>query len=416
MTKFLFRISFFSLFLSTLFLTSCDEDVTLPGGPSATPPSVSLLPGSDLISSDTDLDANSDFMVQLSASQGDALMNSLQIFENGVELETARMFINGAAAAANPILIVPEDEKASFTYDITITGLPAGVNNYSFEVTDVDGEVGATSVNVTGISEPLAISLQQSGNIDNATPGSLVAIPVTVTQGSALVSELSVTSAGTLLDPSDLAFLEANAGTTFTTNPLTLDEASQTGFDGSVYIRAGSGDGAYTITVTDASGGTASVDVVINASTPVTGEFTAVVLNNNSGPREGGLDLYNGVAVSTVSQADRAQLEDQGIDNDLDFAENWLQELAPVNGARLRLAGSNQPEGFGYDSVNSQEAIVAAFESAGNDLDNSGKLAQGDILLVNSGDDYFILQIASINLTTNDNLDSYEINIKQAIR
>lgn len=412
MTKLFFKLSTFALLLSTIIMTSCGEDIGIPT-PGANGPTARLVAGADLISSDADLNADASFKVQLSATQGDSPMKSLSIFENGTRIPQSRLEINGSPAAANPILIVTDADKASFTYDITISGLPTGVNNYEFEVTDDAGEAGSTSVNVTGNSEPLAISLQQSGTYDGVEPGSLVTIPISI-KGGATLNTISVTNNGVLVDANDLAFKEALTATTFTTNPLTLDAEDQGGFEGNIYIRATSGNNTYSISVTDAAGTTASTDVTINAGTALDGEFMAILVSNADGPDTGGLDLYNGISVPRSSDA--AQVVDQGINTDLAVESNWLQEIAPVNGATLRKPSSDQPEGFKYENIDTEEAIIAAYDSAGSNLTSSGKLSEGDILLVEDGGNYFILQIMTVSVTSNDNKDFYEINVKQAIQ
>ncbi|MFK7932607.1 MAG: hypothetical protein AB8G22_03800 [Saprospiraceae bacterium] len=405
MTKLFFRLSVFSMLLATVFMTSCEEGITIPDpGTGAVAPTVSTSSFGD-----EELNAGADFSTTVSASQGDAGMRDLEIFENGLKVETARLSIDGSPAAANPILLL-DAAKASFSYDVTITNVPAGVNNYEFAVTDDDLEANSASVNVTGLSDPLAITLDQGNTFDGATPNTKISFPITVSGNN--LSSISVAENGTLMAADAL-----NLGdVVFDANPYFLSADDQAGFQKNLLIRVASGNNVYTITITDAAGEKVSADLTVNAGTPLSGTFTAVVLNNNSGPEKGGLDLYNGIAVSTASEFDQAQVVDQGINNDLPFADNWLQEVAPVNGARLRLAAGTQPEGFSFDSVDSQEAIVAAFDSSGEDVSNSGKLSEGDILLVNSGDDYFILQVATISVTTDNNLDFYEINIKQAIQ
>ena len=138
--------------------------------------------------------------------------------------------------------------------------------------------------------------------------------------------------------------------------------------------------------------------------------FTTVVVNNADGPDEGGLDLDNGVSVPRDS--DMAELRDRGIDINLPLADNWIQRLEPRNGAELRL-----PDTTGdllvYANVDSREAIVAEFDR-GTSVTESEKLESGDLLLVKSGDDYYLVEVGTVNVTASDNTDFYELNIKQS--
>ncbi|MFB0908220.1 MAG: hypothetical protein QMB03_08075 [Spirosomataceae bacterium] len=43
----------------------------------------------------------------------------------------------------------------------------------------------------------------------------------------------------------------------------------------------------------------------------------------------------------------------------------------------------------------------------------SNQIAAGDILVVNNGTKYYLLEIKSVNVTTTDNADRYIIDIKK---
>lgn len=411
MQKLILKLSSFSLLLSLLFLTSCGEDPIIDI-PNFNGPSVDLTTGTGLVSNDVDLDTGETFKVQLVANQGESPLAVLRVYEGGALIDASRLELNGAPAPSNTIAIIAEADKAGFTYDLTITGVPEGVTNYEFEVEDEDGNKESASVNVTGISGALAITLDQSSTIDGATPNSLVAVPVTVTRGGSPLNTLTVYEDGVAIaDESRLAFKDA--GDKFSDNPLTLSDDDKDGFMEAVYIRVNSGSKVYRIEVADEAGNIASTEVTINAGTPINSEFVAVLVSNADGPDEGGLDLYNGQSVPSASDA--AQVRDRGINTDLDLADNWRQEVEAVNGASLRLPDMNQPEGFQYANVDTKEAIVAAYES-GEAVAATGKLSEGDLFLIENNGDYFLIEVRTVSKTDADNKDFYEFNIKQALK
>ena len=132
---------------------------------------------------------------------------------------------------------------------------------------------------------------------------------------------------------------------------------------------------------------------------------------NKDGKEFGGLNLYTGTSVA-YNSAD-AQLRDKGIDINRPLASNWLQQVIPVNDAILKVPGSNQLEGFSFESITSHDALVAAF-NVGDQVTESDKLQVDDILLVQKDDDYFILKVTQVVVTDANNDDYYEFSIKKS--
>ena len=401
------------LFLVLMFPACTEDDTTGPGTGFDTPPTASFLGGTDFLTGDATVAGGSIFKVRLVGATGDSPLRTLEIFADGDRLDTDRIEINGSPAAANPILIVDEIEKEGFEYDISIVAQDDGTVNYEFVITDEEGLSDAASLNITVESTPVTITVESPANI-SAGPSELLEFGVMATVGSTPIASIAVYEDGDLIE--DLNRLRYN-GTTFATNPQDVPEADKQGFSADVILRVHANAGetkTYTFEVKDEAGNSATQDVTITTGTNLSGEFTAVVLNNAAGPNpDGGLDLYNGIAVSVNS--DQAQIVDQGIDISLPNASNWLQQVAPSNGAQLALPDPNAPETFSYENVNSREGIVAAFES-GTIVSESNELAEGDLLIVKNDNDYFLLEVTEITVTTNNNLDSYTFNVKQSIQ
>jgi len=124
MKKINFLYAFLSVLLLTFVFTSCTEDKV--------PPTVSLLSGTDFLTSDGTIEPAANFKVQVKAIKGDVNMKTLTVFENGTKLALERI-VDGLNA--NPALLSGTDAEA-FTKAITIKGQNAGTSDYLFVVED----------------------------------------------------------------------------------------------------------------------------------------------------------------------------------------------------------------------------------------------------------------------------------------
>lgn len=141
-----------ALFGFALVLNSCTEDL---GGDEIdiidTPPAVALLNEVGFLANDATLSVGDTFRVKLETVPGTQPLEVLTIFENGTQLATSRLRIEGITAN-NPLLIVG-DAKQGTTYDITI--LPdqnvtmPDVLTYAFEVTDEVNQQMVTALTIT---------------------------------------------------------------------------------------------------------------------------------------------------------------------------------------------------------------------------------------------------------------------------
>lgn len=415
----------FGILTMSLFLTqSCTEDDGLGGGGGAGDgaPFVELLPGDDLVDFSATIEPGASFTVRLDATPDASLLANLEIFRDGFSEDAANISIDGLSVANNPQVIVGDDQNG-ITWDITILGPTTdGVYTYDFDVTDAGGETSSTGITITveagggggGGGGTIAPTVGLIGtDIRTANAGELVAIDIDAQIGDSDLSEITVLEDGfTMTDLDRLFYKEVSRN--FETNPQPVDAEDAAGAFFTVFIRATEGDHDYTIELRDVSDLTASVDFRIEESmpsTPLDAEFTAVLVSNASGPSLGGLDLDDGVAVSSSSSM--AEIVDQGIDVGQPTASNWIQRIAPANGSLLRFVDLSTTELGSFANVLSKEDILTAWDSGTDITTESDVVLVGDTFVSNLGNNFYIFTVTEVNVTAADNEDFYVFDIKR---
>lgn len=233
--------------------------------------------------------------------------------------------------------------------------------------------------------------------------------------GDSQLKALTVTAGGSNVDFNDFTVNGSGASA----NPIGLFGTDK---DGATYelgftAPANVGDVVtYTFTLQDDIDKTSAVSLTIVVAAPPTTPLTfsdqVTIVNNIDGPSGvyGSLDLDNMELVPSSST--ESELKDKGINlGATSDAENWYQQILPANGATLRVPDASQLENFSYANVDNREAVLAAWDT-GVDLAETEKLAIGDVFIINKGDDYYLFEVANINVTPSDNLDYYTFNIK----
>ncbi|PHN01741.1 hypothetical protein [Flavilitoribacter nigricans] len=225
------------------------------------------------------------------------------------------------------------------------------------------------------------------------------------TRGASPLDSLIVYADGVKVPADSLLF----GGTAVGGNPIVLIGEEKTTFNTELIIKtADQGTKTYTIELKDESG--ASVSTTFDLTVLV--EYTATIVNNRDGQNLGGLDMDTGNTVAFNSPL--AEIRDKGININLPNAQNWYQQILPVNGAELRVPDLTVSENFSYDNAVTRAIIVAAFDS-GIAKTESDPVQQGDLFLVKREDNYYLMQCVSVNVTANNNNDFYEFNVKQVI-
>ncbi len=139
------------LVLFALLFTACEEDTPIvTGDPLDTPPSISFIEADDFLNKDTEIEVGQAFAVRVEMLAGTSNLSALTIYEDGVQLDPARISIAGVDLANNPQLII---NKTGQTFDITIAADPAVEEerfySYAFEVEDEGKLTDVISLGIT---------------------------------------------------------------------------------------------------------------------------------------------------------------------------------------------------------------------------------------------------------------------------
>ncbi len=390
------------VFLLTFLLASCAED----DGPGPG----NVLPSSNITTlTSTTISANGSFSVTLSALEGDSPLNTLTILKDASTVSEADITIDGSVAAANPILLFGGD-KTSFTYTIDIqTDLGAGESaTYSFIIDADNNDNTSESVVISVDNTPPVLDVTGGVSDYLAEPAALITIPLDAMQGSSALSTLHVYQNDSTVAADRISF----GATIWTDNPRILTGGEENGFMQDLVLEAQMNEDTsrYMIILEDLSGQSDTVAfyvVVEDPGTPVDSIKTNLMLLNAGGPvGQGGVNLITGE--STGSNDADAHLVDEGIDTDEPNATNWLQKISAGNATEtLKLA-----TGADYDNTSKKEEIEAIF-NAGTDVTTSDKLVGGEIFVLKTLTGAFVLvRIDAVNVTVDDNTDSYTISAK----
>lgn len=232
-------------------------------------------------------------------------------------------------------------------------------------------------------------------------------VKIIASKGSSDLKEVAVFRDNVLLDPARIKF-QGNAATT---NPTAVGafDANALNWEIEVTVDDHEAVHSYRFQVQAQDDLTNSVAVSITTVDPGTPVDTQMgVLFNQAGPAgTGGLDLDNGTG--TGSADTNAEIRDMGIDLGQPPATNWRQQIAPANNAELRMA----PAGTTWAEIATKEAIQAGFNASGANITMTSKLNGGELFFVKRDNKYYFIRIANVNVTTSDNNDNYEIDIKR---
>ena len=264
---------------------------------------------------------------------------------------------------------------------------------------------------------PEAEFVSESGYLDtdaDLQAGEVFNVKVKFSVGDSQLKSVSILEDGSPLATDKFII---NNGALTSNNPFLLLGADKDGATYEFAITAHDVVGditSYTFEVTDDAGKTAETSLSISIIAPPTTElntfYTAVIINNASGPDKGGYDLDAGVNTSSASTD--ADFRDRGIDlgapsNDL----NWIQKIEPVNGAVLRMPDFSQIDGFTFDSADNKELLETAWDK-GTDMTETTKLAIGDMFMIVQGSGIYLIKVTDVKVTPDDNHDTYTLDIK----
>ncbi len=240
--------------------------------------------------------------------------------------------------------------------------------------------------------------------------GESFSVKVTLEQGDEALKTLTIWAGADQLDVNDFTIVGQTSNNPF----LIIGAGTAVTYDITIQAKDVVGDvTTYAFEVADDASRTAEVSLAITIAAPLTTptnvEYTAVVLNNFSGPSFGSLDLDTGVAVSS-SSAD-GDIQDKGIDLAQPDASNWYQQIYPKNGASMRIPDAGQVENFSFANANTREMLEAAWDT-GADATETAVLAVGDLFMVLIGEDYYLVEVGEIYVDSAANGDYYKLNVK----
>ena len=424
--SFLSKLLFIALIAS--MVASCEDTGGGGGTTFELPPVIDLESGTDLVTSFAEVDAEDVFKVSIKADQGDNLMSTLAVLEDGIELDASRINLNGAGfgAFSNPYTFANSSEQASFgaTIDI-VSQSDASTRTYTFRVTDTNGNTDETTVDITTtiFTGPLSISftemapfawtdiiLDQQGTIKfqvNASKGSSPMESLTVLEDGAPIADFMRLRYNTIDD--------IGSALNFDANPLGLLGDDQDAFSWVIYLgtHADNSTKSYTFRVTDTSGETkeVGVNITVNSGTAIVSDLTGKLLKNAGGPAgTGGIDLVTGDG--TGSSDPIADLKDQGIDVSQPASSNWVRKVAPVNGSILKTPGADFPF-TGISDIEFREQIQEAFDG-GTTITESNLVLIGDVFIIQDVDgNIHIVEVTDVVETSGDNDDYYQLAIKR---
>lgn len=397
-----------SLAVLSVFFTACTPD---PVDPVA--PTLSIDSGAGFVTDGAEVFTEATFDIKITASQGDELINRIEVLENGTALDASRLLLDGDPAGSNPSPVA-ESFGTGFSWVITITApATAGeTNTYTIKVTDAGGQFAQTSIDiVTADAAPMLSLADETGFVvggDSVFTATDFTLKVSGTKGAADLAQVEVQENGVTIAADRLMV----NGAATTDNPFAVAASEVESFTYEITITAPADADqqfTYTIVATDAEGasGTVSAELTtVEAPTPLTESIEILLLNQGGPTGTGGLDLNTGTSVGSMDAT--ADILDKGIDINKPLDQNWIQKIGPANSADLRLPDA----AFNYDEISTLAELEAAFE-LGTTITESDVVQVGDQFLVLSEGVYFAIVVTEINLTAADNGDYYQFSVKQ---
>ncbi len=429
-----YKLASLPFVVAVLIFAGCSDDET----PGNLPPEIEFLTGAGFIDGSTELAAAETFSVRLRTMAGDNDLAALNVLEDGVRIDANRIVSQSVEGIEfNPPQSragVPEAAKGSGVWELTVTAQSTmgTVVTYGFEIEDAAGNRDLVSLDITTFGD-LGVSLVPGADYvseDTELDASATSFTVRLaaTRGTASLDELTVLEEGVAIAADRITIADVVADG----NPYALLDVDKNGFELDVEIQiANPGTRNYTFQVSDTDGNAVEVSVAVGSGTPVT-EINGVLLNQAGEAGTGGVDLDTGDGTGSNDAA--AELQDEGINENLPQDQNWRRQISGANNAEVRTPDLNVlPENFSFDNVKTQEEIVNAFDtglaltgddSACNCTDNvsgeevSEPVVAGDLFVVKRDDNYYLVRVDEVNEvfiapdTPGNNDDNYELSIK----
>lgn len=408
------RLGKLALFCFALLLLSCSKDAIAPVLEG--PPTISLSSSSAVAREVKPLEV---FGSILTITRGKNKIKGITILENNQLIDAARFTIGSKAALGNPTIFnSPLDEGGSIRIDITAP-TSIGNNTYKFILTDYLGDTASTmrvvSINAKGPT------IKYNGPIINIAT---ISAPFKY-KLSGKKEQGKLTTLQVLEDDKPIAANRLNfGGKAAISNPIVLELTESALFDKDLQITSPSASGTYTykFILTDEFGASSADSTRSLVGIPLKELVSKNLYNASRGGSNGGIDLNTGVSTTTISV--NADIADSGIDTTiLDKTLNWVRQIYGVNGTEIRqiINGKNGvPLVYSYTQTYIQEELVSLFLKGEpfTSRNKQGTLIServqvGQNFIAKRGNLYYLIEVAGIINTADDNEDYYRLNIKQ---
>lgn len=198
-------------------------------------------------------------------------------------------------------------------------------------------------------------------------------------------------------------------GAPATSNLIPLDTNFNQEFDAEITLLAAEMAGNYEVEITVADADNNSATVSFSYFVSDVNILEGVLLNSGGPAGTGGLDLDTGEG--TGSDDPESEIRDQGIDLEAEADSlNWIQRIAPITANDVELAALSSE--FDFEAVATRAAVAESFDEAAT-VDESDVVQVGDVFAVRRGTNHYLLLVTDVNVTPDDNTDSYTFTIKQ---
>lgn len=274
--------------------------------------------------------------------------------------------------------------------------------------------LGLVFLSACGDDDPIDVInpdfvLTDDNNVDGSVvqPGDTLTVTLEAIAGTNEINSLTVRENGEPLPNfADRLFLDDSIAPS---NVLLLQGGSRQEFTTEITILAAEMAGVYDVEFVVADEENNSSMVSFSYFVSDLNPLEGVLLNQGGPVGTGGLDLDNGMG--TGSSDAEAEIRDQGIDLQAEADSlNWIQRIAPITGNGVELAALSAE--FDFDAVFTQAQVAESFDAAAT-VSESEVVEVGDVFAVRRDTNHYLLLVTDVNVTPDDNTDSYTFTIKR---
>jgi hypothetical protein len=259
------------------------------------------------------------------------------------------------------------------------------------------------------IIENPELTLFDDGDVDESvvSPGDTLRVSIEAFAGTGELNSLTFLENGERLPNfADRLFIN---GASAPSNVLLLDSNSRQEFGTEIMLLAAEDAGNYDVEIVVADEDDNSANVSFSYFVSDVNILEGVLLNSGGPAGTGGLDLDTGEG--TGSDDPESEIRDQGIDLEAEADSlNWIQRIAPITANDVELAALSSE--FDFEAVATRAEVAESFDEAAT-VDESDVVQIGDVFAVRRGTNHYLLLVTDVNVTPDDNTDSYTFTIKQ---